>query len=87
MHVMFEVILAPGASAEGLLSPETIEDTKAQVLTRAEAEKIGFTGIPDDPQGRERRFIVAKRSDARRISNRLEVVPVVTGFDIHDFDQ
>ena len=87
MHVMFEVILAPGASADDLLTQETIDDTQAKVLTRAQAESIGFSGIPDDPEGRERRFIVAKRGDTRRIANRLEVVPAVTGFNVHDFDQ
>ena len=86
MHVMFEVILAPGASAKGLLSQETIEDTKAQVMTRAEAEKVGFQGIRDEPQGRDRRFIVVVRSDQRRIQNRLDALPEVTGYEVHDFD-
>ena len=87
MHVMFEVILAPGASADDLLTQETIDDTQAKVLTKAQAESLGFSGIPDDPEGRDRRFIVAKRTDTRRIASRLEIVPVVTGFNIHDFDK
>jgi hypothetical protein len=86
MHVMFEVYLVPGANAADLLTQETIEDTKAQVMTRAEAEKTGFSGIPDDPEGRERRFIVIRRRDQNRIQNVLDAHPEVTGFRIHDFD-
>ncbi|PRP91619.1 hypothetical protein ENSA5_53790 [Enhygromyxa salina] len=86
MHVMLEVILAPGAQVGELLTQETIEDTKARVMTQAEVEKLGFQSLADGPEGCERRFIVVGRSDQRRIQNHLETLPRVTGFRVHDFD-
>lgn len=85
MHVMLEVLLVPGASGE-LLTQETIDDTQARIMTREEVEKAGFSGLQDDPQGRDRRFIVVRRSDGRRIQNVLDTHPEVTGFREHDFD-
>ena len=86
MHVMFEVVLAPGALGEGLISQETLKDTQAQVMTREEAEQVGFQGIPDDPHGRDRRFVVVAKRDERRIMNQLEANPEVAGFQPHYVD-
>jgi hypothetical protein len=86
MHVMFEVYLGPGASAEALLTPETLQDTQAQIMTPEEAAALGLQGIPEDPEGRERRFIVVVKSDERRIYNQLEMNPQVTAFRLHEID-
>ena len=86
MHVMFEVLLVPGASGANLVSAETLEDTQAQVLTREQVEKLGFVGLDDDPQGRDRRFIIVRRRDQHRIQNALDAHPEVPGFRVHDFD-
>jgi hypothetical protein len=86
MHVMFEVQLVPGASGANLLTQETLEDTQAQVLTRAQVETLGFQGLTDDAQGRERRFIIVRQRDQNRIANILDAHPEVPGFRVHEFD-
>lgn len=83
MHVMFEVYLTPGSFGQGLLTKETQADTQAQIMTKEEAEQVGFAGLPDDPQGRERRFIVCAEKDARRITNALTASAEVAAFDMH----
>ncbi len=81
MHVMFEVFLTPGSFGNALLTEETKADTQAQVMTKAEAEAVGFGGLPDD--GRERRFVVCAEKDARRIQNALTASADVAAFDVH----
>lgn len=83
MHVMFEVYLTPGSFGQGLLTEETQADTQAQIMTKAEAEAVGFGGLPDDPAGRDRRFIVCAEKDARRIQNALTASAEVAAFDMH----
>jgi len=84
MHVMFEVFLKPGTTGEGLVSEETLADTQAQIMTPDEAKAVGLDGLPDDPEGRERRFIVIAKSDERRIYHQLELSPEVTAFRLHE---
>jgi hypothetical protein len=84
MHVMFECFLAPGASGENLVTAETLADTQAQVMTPEEAVAVGFSGLPDDPQGRQRRFIVCTQTDARRIQGQLEMNSEVAAFRMHE---
>jgi hypothetical protein len=86
MHVMFEVYLTPGSFGQNLLTEETKADTQAQIMTKAEAEAVGFAGIPDDPQGRERRFIVCAQKDARRIQNALNASAEVAAYDAHEIN-
>jgi hypothetical protein len=83
MHTMFEVYLAPGSFGE-LLTEETARDTMAQVMTKEEAEQVGFAGLPDGPEGVEQRFIVVAKSDERRILNALEANPLVAKFALHE---
>ncbi len=84
MHTMFEIYLAPGHSGEGLLTQQTIDDTMAQVMTRHEAEQVGFGGLPEAPPGVEQRFIIVSKSDERRIMNVLEASPQVAKFAAHE---
>ena len=86
MHLMFEVFLTPGSFGQGLLTAETQADTQAQVMTKAEAEAVGFGGLPDDPQGRERRFIICAEMHGRRIQNALTASADVAAFDMHPVD-
>ena len=81
---MFLVYLAPGSSGEGLLTEETLKDTLAQVMTEEQAEAVGFSGMPADPEGRERRFIVVAQGDSRRVMGQLEMNPQVAQFSVHD---
>lgn len=85
MHVMFEVLLVPGARVDELLSEETLDDTKARLMTRAQVDATGFVGLePDD--GEPRCFIVVRRLHERRIQNALDAHAEVRGFRVHDFD-
>lgn len=84
---MFEVYLAPDAGDEGLLTEETIHDTKAQVMTTEEAAATGFSPVPDAPPERERRLIIVGKIDERRIQNALEASPKVAGFRVHFADR
>jgi len=86
MHVLFEVLLAPGASGEGLFTRETLDDTAAQVMTVAEAERIGLSGIPEAPEGQDRLLVVVAKIDERRIQNVLEASGQVAGFRVHLVD-
>lgn len=80
---MFEVYLTPDASGEGLLTEETLRDTKALVMTDEEAEREGFLDIPEPAVDRgERRLIVVGKTDERRIQNALEANPQVAGFRV-----
>jgi hypothetical protein len=82
--LLFEVILEAGQGHVRLLSDETLADTGAQEMTPEQAEKAGFHGIPEDPHGRERRFIACKHSDQGRILNALEAHAAVAQFQLHE---
>jgi hypothetical protein len=86
MHVMIELYLAPSASAEGLFTQETLDDTQAQIMTPEQAAAVGLQGLPDDPEGRSRLLVVVGKADERRILNVLEASPEVTNFRVHDVD-
>lgn len=86
MMVLFEVFLAPGTNPEvtPLLSDEVMELTKAQVMTPEQAEAVGFQGLPADPQGRKRLFVVCAQKDARMVHTRLESSVLCAAFRMHD---
>jgi hypothetical protein len=86
MHVMFERFLAPGSMGQRLISEETERDTQATVMTAEQAVALGFSGLPEDPQGRERRFIVCTQGDARRIQSQLEMHNEVAAFRMHEIN-
>lgn len=85
MWTLFEVFLVPGSLGGELLSQETLDDTEAQVMTLEEAEKVGFQGLPERP-GTERRLVVCKHGEARRIQNALEANAQVGQFQVHHVD-
>ena len=88
MICLFEVFLTPGPKAEGetLLSDELMEHTQAQIMTPAEAEAVGFHGIPEDPEGRQRLFVAVSPRDARLVHTRLEANGSVAAFRMHEVD-
>jgi hypothetical protein len=84
MHVLFEVLLSPGSLGHGLLTEETMRDTQAQVMSKEEAEGVGFAGLPDD--GQARCYIICAERDAGRIRNALTASNQVAAFDMHPVD-
>ena len=86
MMVVFEVFLAPGADADTLLTDDTRKETGAVVMTIAEAEAVGFGGIPADPAGRERRLIAVRKADETWIHRALEAHQHVGAFRKFDVD-
>lgn len=85
MHVMFEVLLVPGAQADNLLSEETIADTSARLMTRAQVESTGFVGLAED-DGAPRHYIIVRHRDQNRVQYGLESHPEVRGFRVLAFD-
>jgi hypothetical protein len=85
MHVMFEVLLVPGALVENLLSAETLDDTRARLMTRAQVDATGFVGLADD-DGDHRHFVIVRHRDQNRIQNALDAHTDVRGFRVHAFD-
>ena len=83
MMVLFEVHVAPG-SKPFELSEELLAETKAQVMTPAEAKAVGFNGLPEPPAGREVKYIAVAQRDQRWVQQALEASPAVAGFRVHD---
>ncbi len=86
MMSVFEVHLAPGATASEILSEETLRSTQAQIMTLDEAKKVGFGGLPDPPPGKQVRLIAVARRDASWIHRALETSEAVGGFRVHEVD-
>jgi hypothetical protein len=84
MLLVFEVHLTPGADVSQLLSAEVVKETNAQVMTVAEAKKVGFSGLGD--LGPNVRLIAVAARDGQWIQRRLEASDVVAGFNIHHVD-
>ncbi len=86
MMVVFEVHVAPGSDPESILSAEARRDTQAQVMTVAEARKVGFAGLPDPPEGHEVRLIAVAKRDAPWIHRAMETCEAVGQFRMFDVD-
>lgn len=83
LHV-FEVYLTPVADPAALLSSEAQRDTGAQIMTPAEAEAVGFAGLPRAPEGKVQRFVAVSARDAQWIHRQLESNPDVTSYRVHE---
>ena len=81
MLSIFVATIAPGHDPNQLLSKETLEETQAQVMTAAEAQAVGITGVAV-PQGREVRLIAVAQRDARWVQRALEANPAVTSYKV-----
>ncbi len=84
MLKVYEVHLVPGSDPSGLLSPEIMKETKAQVMTVTEAQKVGFAGLPD--LGPNVRLIAVAAKDGQWIQRALERSDIVGGFKVHEVD-
>ena len=83
MMVLVEVHLAPGKKTFEL-SKETLEETKAQVMTPAEAAGVGFEGLPAAPGDHAVFYVAVRQVDSRWIMNALEADPNVASFKVHE---
>ncbi len=86
MLTVFEVIVVPGHDPGDLLTPETLRETQAQVLTIEEARALGFPAVLPDPKGREVRLIAVAPRDASFLQRRLEGSAGVHGFRVHEHE-
>lgn len=86
MLVLFEVVIARGEDPDGLLSAEALEETQAQIMTLADAEAVGFSGMRPDEKGREIRLIAVAPRDQQFVQRRLEASPAVQSFRVHEVD-
>jgi hypothetical protein len=84
MLVVFEVHIAPGSDPASVLTPETQRETQAQIMTFAEAKKVGFSGLGDAPTDHEVRLIAVAKPDAAWIQRSLESNEGVAGFRLHE---
>ena len=83
--VVFEVFVAPGADPSQILREETCRETQAQIMTLADAQKLGLRGVPD-PGGKEVRLILVKRQYLNWIHRSLEMSDAVAKFRVHEVD-
>ncbi len=81
--IVFEVHLTPGTGDKELLSAEVLEETKAQIMTAAEAKLVGFDGFPEDDN---LRLVAVTERDERWIEKALERAHHVTGYRAHRID-
>lgn len=86
MLTVFEVVIARGEDPAGMLSPETLAETQAQVMTIAEAGALGFSGVRPDEKGREVRLVAVAPRDSQFIQRRLEASAAVQSFRVHDVE-
>lgn len=82
MLQVFEVHIVPGSDTSSLISDEIKKETKAQVMTVAEAKAVGFGGLPD--LGPNVRLIAVAPRDGQWIQRALERSEIVSGFKIHE---
>jgi len=80
MMTLFEVILVEGKADAALLSEDTLASTGAQVFTPQEAAFVGLDGIPDDPEGRDRKLIACGAAETQFVASRLESNEAVASF-------
>jgi hypothetical protein len=86
MMVVFEVHVVPGSDPTRIVTSETLRETQAQVMTIAEARKVGFGGLPDPPADHEVRLIAVAKRDASFIQRALEANEACGQFRMFDVD-
>lgn len=84
--VIFEVYFVPGADIDSLFSKETLKETQAQVMTFDDARKVGFSGLPEPPPGKEMRLVAVAKRDNAWIHRALETSEIVASFRVHHVD-
>lgn len=86
MLVVFAVYLAKGHGDDELISEEMLQHSKAQVMSLAQAERVGFRGIHPHPSGGDVQVIVARKQDVSWIQRRLDSNAWVQQFDMAEVD-
>lgn len=81
--VLFEVY-AQLSDNGGVLSDELKKETGAVEMSVAEAEQLGFAGLPDAVKAASPRLIAVTPSEAGYIRHRLENDPAVHEFRVHE---
>lgn len=81
--VLFEVYAKLGETG-GVLSDELKQETGAVEMSVAEAEQLGFGGLPDEVKAASPRLIAVNPSEASYIRHKLENDPAVHQFRMHD---
>ena len=84
MLIVFEVHIATGSDPNTLLTAETLRETQAQVMTVAEAKKVGFSGLGDAPTDHEVRLVAVAKRDANWVQRALESNEGVAQFRTHE---
>ncbi|MCA9631794.1 MAG: hypothetical protein KC766_29270 [Myxococcales bacterium] len=84
--VVFEVYLTPGANPEELFTRETLEETRAKVMTLEEAERSGLSGFKPTEHPGELRLVMCDDREARFVHMRLEGSGIVSSFRGHEVD-
>lgn len=83
MHI-FECHLAAGSDPDTLLSPETLRETGAQVMTPDEARAVGFTRIAEPKGGGEVRLVAVAARDSQWLHRVMERSEIVTSYKVHE---
>jgi hypothetical protein len=81
--VLFEVYATLGTNG-GVLPDELKKETGAVEMSVAEAEQLGFGGLPDEVKAASPRLIAVQESEAGYVRHRLENDPSVHQFRVHD---
>lgn len=84
--VVFEVYLTPGANPDELFTQETLDETRAKVLTLEQAEKSGLSGFRRADHPGELRLVLCDEREARFVHMRLEGSGIVASFRGHEID-
>ncbi len=84
MLIVYEVVLSEGGNADGLLSREVLEETKAQIMTIEQARAVGLSHGEPHAQGLEVRLIAVSPHEARYVQSRLESSHGVQSFRAHE---
>lgn len=81
--VLFEVYAILGPNG-GVLPDDLKKETGAVEMSVAEAEQLGFGGLPDEVKAASPRLIAVQETEASYIRHRLENDPAVHQFRVHD---
>ncbi len=82
MLIVFELHVRPDFDPNVFLSEGAQKETEARVLTRAEAENVGLSGMPD--REGDVRYVLVNARHRHWIERAIDADPQVTGFDVHD---
>lgn len=82
MHIVFELHVTSGFDPESFLSSDAQHEAQARVLTRAEAEKMGLSGLPE-VEG-DVRYVLTRASSKNWIERAIDADPNVRGFQVYD---